>query len=129
MGYNPYEPVMSSTANTKGGTGSSSSSSSSSVIPGSSQSSASQISGGNASHRDPYTDLDEEEVKLPFVAAVECLLNQALAGVADESITSVFTAFPNAEDAAVFEQGKVCINTVVKMLSNLAANPDEPKFR
>lgn len=126
MGYNPYEPVMSSTSAAKGGGITSPSSCSSpegsqSPTQGQAPTSAKAISHSIA-------DIDEE-VQQQFVAAVECLLNQALSGVADQSIGSIYTAFSEAEERAVFEQGQLCINTVVKMLTNLIANPEEPKFR
>jgi hypothetical protein len=123
MGYNPYKPVMSSTATSKGGGVSSMSECSSPPRPPARSSSGNHII-------DPFEDV-AEEVKLQLEAAVECLLHQILPGVADQSVSSVFTAFPAEEEeaAAGLQQGCVCIHTVVKMLTNLAEKPEEPKFR
>lgn len=92
MGYNPYEPVI-STATKGGGAGSTSHATAKSSTPHST---------------DSFTDV-EEDVHLQLNDALQCLLPQ--------------------EDAIAFEKGKVCVDTVVKMLTNLATSPDEPKFR
>lgn len=63
----------------------------------------------NSQHpKDEFVDI-EEDVHLQLNDALQCLLPQ--------------------EDTDIFDKGKVCVDTVVKMLTNLATSPDEPKFR
>lgn len=96
MGYNPYEPVVSTSS--KGGGASSG---------GTSTNHAHAKSSSHFSI-EGFADV-EEDVQIQLNDALRCLLPQ--------------------DDDATFHKGKVCVDTVVKMLTNLATSPDEPKFR
>ena len=123
MGYNPYQPVMSSTM--KGGVGGTTAKSENLTPPGPLVRNSSDSS---ATSKHSHAGFDED-VKVQLATALEYLLNQSLNGVCDGTISQIQTVFPNPDDAALFESGKLCINTVVKMLTNVASNPGEPKFR
>lgn len=114
MGYNPYKPVMSTTTS-KGGS--------------MTAAETAQLKKDTSSPAaEPFEDVNPE-VKTQFAEAVECLLCQSLPGVTDETVSKVGKRFQDGDSQEAFEQGVVCINTVVKMLTNLETNPNEPKFR
>jgi hypothetical protein len=120
MGYNPYQPVMSSSSAAKGG-----GASAVSQLPPS----LSRTTSGSADTSVESFDDVDWEVKQQLVAALECLLLQSLPGVSDERLRNINTSFPQTEEAAAFEQGRGCVNTVCKMLTNVANNPADNKFR
>lgn len=105
LGYNPYQPVVSSsaTSSSRGGELGTTTTIASTSTP----------EDHNAGWQDDLFDDVPEDVHLQLAAALQCLLPHA----------------GEPQPSAALEQGKVCVRTVVKLLTNLAANPDEPKFR
>jgi hypothetical protein len=116
MGYNPYQPVMSSTM--KGSAGSAQ------VATGTSS------GAGVVNSMDSFGDVGDD-IQLQLADAVQCLLIHDRSQAEDcQNIWQKPIRRPRDEEgAASFEKGKVCVDTAVKMLSNLASSPDEPKFR
>lgn len=128
MGYNPYQPVVSS------------STTSNVSLPPAPPSIAGRTQTQISSPADPFADIDEE-VKFQLSEALDCLLQQRQPVVGENVLSGKSACWYNKNLSFVNDahlpslvsgdmaKGKACINTAVKMLTNLATNPEEAKFR
>jgi hypothetical protein len=127
LGYNPFAPVMASSAN-KGSAAAVSGGAPSPGAPGSSHasphvsgasssSSSSSSSSADAGRKEAWTSVHQELVEGLCDEALALLLSMSEGGSGGEVSSA-------GQDAVT-----TCIATTVKMLENIKSNPREPKFR